>query len=849
MTDSVSNNNNGVEADIREELSGLVLRLRLTTALEDSSVLRIHLTDPNSGRGRYEATDALRSDVKFGSVSITESNANGLTATFGSQGKVVVNANPFRIDVYEGGKLKIVINQRNLLKFEKYHEKVEGESNDNGEWEESFKGHTDSKPYGPMSVGMDISFIDYEHLYGLPEHADSFSLRNTKGDTDPYRLYNLDVFEYELNVPASLYGSVPMVIAHNSESSIGLVWLNPSETWVDIESSNLQSGQLSKIVEADTKARMTHWISETGVIDLWVLTGPTPQDISKQNALLSGTHPLPPYYSIGYHQCRWNYFTQEEVADIDQNYDDHDIPLDAIWLDIEYTEGRSKKYFTWDPIAFSDHKTLISNLTSKGRRLITIIDPHIKRDTGYPVFNEGVEQHMFVKTKEGSDYDGFCWSGSSSYPDYINPKVREWWAKKFDPEYFPGFAGGLVDFWNDMNEPSVFNGPEITAPKDLVHYNNWEHRDVHNIYGSLMTKATFEGLDKYRPNQRNFILTRSFFWGSQKYCAAWTGDNMAKFDHLKMTVPMILSLSVVGMSFSGADVPGFFYNPEPELVVRWYQTGAFQPFFRGHGHIDTKRREPWTFDDNVKSLIRTALRTRYSYLPYMYTLFYENYAHGYPINRPLWFHFPQDVNSFSAEESFLLGRDLLIHPIMEKEQTTVNVYFPGNEKDQWLDMESNKLFVGGTTHAFPVTLATVPYFQRSGSIIPRRERIRRSAALTLDDPLTLDIVLDTYTREADGQVYLDDGTTLDYKKNEHLLTSFKYSHGHLTNTVVSGLLKTDVWLERVNIRKIDWKPTKVKLSDKTTGVVSQLQFKIVDDTLVIRKPGVKLSSEWTITIG
>jgi alpha 1,3-glucosidase len=325
---------------------------------------------------------------------------------------------------------------------------------------------------------------------------------------------------------------------------------------------------------------------------------------------------------------------------------------------------------------------------------------------------------------------------------------------------------------------------------------------------------------------------------------------MAKFEHLKITIPMILSQSVVGMSFVGADVPGFFYNPEPELVIRWYQAATFQPFVRGHGHIDTKRREPWTFDDNVKGLIRSALRTRYSYLPYMYTLFYENNVHGYPINRPLWFHFPQDVNSFSAEESFLLGRDLFVHPIMEKEQSQVNIYFPGSETDKWLDLESNKFFVGGTTHQFPVTISTVPYYQRAGSIIPRRERIRRSAALTLDDPITLDIVLDTNTKKAEGQLYLDDGTTLEYKKNQYLLTSFRYFNGHLVNSVQAGGLKTDVWVERVYIRKIDWKPTVVKLTDKKTQQVTKLQFKIVgDDVLVIRKPGVKVSDEWTITVG
>lgn len=180
-----------------------------------------------------------------------------------------------------------------------------------------------------------------------------------------------------------------------------------------------------------------------------------------------------------------------------------------------------------------------------------------------------------------------------------------------------------------------------------------------------MTRATHNGLIAHRPNLRPFILTRAFFVGSQRYCAAWTGDNMAKWEHMKATVPMLLSLSVVGMTFSGADVPGFFFNAESDqLVVRWYQAAVFQPFFRAHAHIDTKRREPWMFNDQTKLQLRDAIRTRYHYLPYMYTLFYENSLQGMPVMRPLWFHFPSDLQTFSMDESYLLGDALLVHPVL-----------------------------------------------------------------------------------------------------------------------------------------------------------------------------------------
>lgn len=782
VPDTVLQNDDGlgVIAQLRDEETGGHLKLRLSAVLSDGSVLRMHINDDDSPRARYEATEALLENIQASQkITLDVPSEGSVVGLFGTGRKFVLTFNPFRIDVYENGRLLISGNQRRMLKFERYHQRQEGEENNDGQWEETYKTTTDSKPFGPMSVGMDFSFINYEHVYGIPEHADAFSLRNTKGSTDPYRLFNLDVFEYEINNPMALYGSVPMMVAHSVDSTVGLLWLNAAETWIDIESSESGVvGLLSNLVSGDqAKSRQTHWMSENGVIDVYFMTGPTVADVMSQNARLVGTTPLPPYYSIGYHQCRWNYYTQEEVAEVDSSFDAQDIPLDAIWLDVEYTEGRSKKYFTWDPTAFSHHRELITNLTSRGRRLITIIDPHIKRDANYPIYNEGVENNYFVKTKDGNDYDGWCWPGSSSWPDYFNPAVRKWWESKFAPEFFPGFEGGIVDIWNDMNEPSVFSGPEVTCPKDIKHYGDWENRDVHNIYGMLMTKTTFNGLVTHRPNLRPFILTRAFFVGSQRYCAAWTGDNMAKWEHLKATIPMILSLSVVGMTFSGADVPGFFYNPEEELVIRWYQAAAFQPFFRAHAHIDTKRREPYLYPEPTMKLLREALRTRYVYLPLMYTLFHENEVSGMPVMRPLWFHFPQDLNSFSADESFLLGDSLLVHPVMDAGATTVDVYFPGDESVEWLRVETNEKFRGGKLAKIPVTISSIPFFHLAGKIIPTRRRIRRSAALTLGDPITLEVVLDSNLK-SNGKLYLDDGYTYNYRTAEDSLESvfsFEYN--------------------------------------------------------------------------
>ena len=700
-------------------------------------------------------------------------------------------------------------------------------------WEEKFTQWTDSKPYGPMSIGIDFSFVGFSNVYGIPEHADSYSLKDTKGYSDPYRLFNTDVFEYELDSRMALYGSVPMMIAHSAKRTIGLLWLNPSETWVDIETNG--------------NDKQTHWFSETGVIDVYVMVGETFEKVMEQNGKLTGTAFLPPIYAIGYHQSRWNYFSENEVMLIDEKFDDYNIPVDSIWLDVEYTEGRLKKYFTWDPINFADPQNLTSTLNAKGRRLITIIDPHLKKHVSYPIYKEAQHNHYLVKTKESADFTGWCWPGDSVWPDFINPSVQHWWSKLFTPKHWPGFDGGIVDIWNDMNEPSVFNGPEKSMQRDLVHYNGFEHRDVHNIYGYLMTKSTYEGLRAHRPNLRPFILTRSFFVGSQKHCAAWTGDNMSRWTHLRASIPMILSLSSVGISFSGADVPGFFHDPESEnLVVRWYQAAAFQPFYRAHAHMDTKKREPWTFSDKTRDLISHAIRLRQNLLPYLYTLFYANHLNGMPPMRPLWSQFESEEKTFDIEDAFLLGKSILVHPVTEDEVDSIQVYLPGPQRT-WLNLQSKTIYEGGKTHKLPVDLTTIPYFQLDSTIVARREKIRRSAALSnaMNDSIVLDVFLGK-TGSADGDLYLDDGLTFNHEKGDYVHTQFTYQDGTLTKRVLGGERKTRVKIEKVHLYNYPSRPASVR--SLVDGHNVPLAFSYDNETreLLIRRLDLNLAVDWKI---
>ena len=390
------------------------------------------------------------------------------------------------------------------------------EEDEEGLWEEKFQSHKDSKPYGPMSVGLDISFPKSNHLYGIPEHASQMRLQTTIGIAshyeEPYRLYNLDVFEYELDETMALYGSIPFLVSHRvaqmnqRSSSVGVFWFNPTETFIDVFSTSKISGT------------GTHWMSESGIIDIFLLPGLTqPSRIYEQYASLTGYPYLPPSFALGYHQCRWNYRDENDALTVHANFEKYDYPYDVLWLDIEHTDG--KRYFTWDKSLFPNPEQMQEKIASQGRKMVTIVDPHIKRDSSYYVHNEATSKKLYIKDKDGKDFDGWCWPGSSSYPDFTSSKVREWWATQFFYKNYKGSTPSLYT-WNDMNEPSVFNGPEVSMQKDNLNLENIEHREWHNLYGMTFHRATAEGLVLRNIDDtptRPFVLSRSFFAGSQQY--------------------------------------------------------------------------------------------------------------------------------------------------------------------------------------------------------------------------------------------------------------------------------------------------------------------------------------------
>ena len=789
-----------------------------------------------------------------------------------------IKFSPFTVDFQRDGVSQVRFNEKGWLNMEHWRHKVDKSESDNEEapagedettwWDESFGGNTDSKPKGPESVALDITFPGFENVFGIPEHTGPMSLRETRGNAegdfkDPYRMYNSDVFEYELNSPMTLYGSIPLMQAHKKGSSVAVFWLNAAETWVDITKTKTGNNPNALSAEGKTNTH-SHWISESGLLDVFVFLGPTPKDITKAYGELTGTTAMPQEFSIGYHQCRWNYISDDDVKDVNRRMDRHKIPYDVIWLDLEYTDDR--RYFVWDKDMFVDAKGMGEVLHETERNLVVLIDPHIKNVGGYYVSEELKEKDVAVRAKDGKIFDGWCWPGSSNWVDTFNPKAIDWWKTLFRYDRFDGSMEN-THIWNDMNEPSVFNGPEATMPKDNLHFNNWEHRDVHNLMGITFHNATWQGMLSRKEGElrRPFILTRSFYAGSQRYGAMWTGDNQANWGHLGEAIPMILNQGISGFPFAGADVGGFFGDPDNELHTRWFQAGAFYPFFRAHAHIDSRRREPYLVDEPYRTIITAAIRLRYSLLPAWYTAFFHSHRDGSPIVRPMFWTHPEEEGAFTIDDQMFVGSTgLLVKPVVEEGKQSADIYIPDDEVYYnyfTYDVLSTKK---GKSVSVAAPLDTIPLLMRGGHIIPRRDRPRRSAGLMKFDDYTL-VVSVSKEGAAEGELYVDDGDSFEYEQGQYIHRKFTLQHGVLSSVDAEGRdvgsIQPGTWMKQmgdVAVDKIvivgapaswDKKEVEIEAGDKKwTAPVTYAKGKGSSSFATIGRVGVPIGVDWSIKV-
>lgn len=507
--------------------------------------------------------------------------------------------------------------------------------------------------------------------------------------------------------------------------------------------------------------------SNGGPVDYYLIAGPTTADVVRRYTDLTGKAPLPPLWSFGYQQSRYSYMSDAEVRAIAARLRHDKIPTDAIWLDIDFQDRN--RPFTTNAKTFPDLAKLASDMGKDGIKLITITDLHIAaaQNEGYAPYDSGMAGNHFLRKADGSTYIAPVWPGPSVFPDFTDKAARIWWGDL----YKDFVADGIAGFWNDMNEPAIFDTASKTMPLDNIHRidsddfapRDASHAEVHNIYGMENSRATFDGLLKLRPNQRPYIMTRASYAGGQKYAVTWTGDNSSSWDHLKLSVQQLLNLGLSGFAYSGADVGGFTGGASPELLTKWIQIAAFTPVFRVHAANNAPRSEPWVDGPDHLALRRKAIEERYRLMPYIYGVAEQNSRTGDPIMRPTFYDYPQLAKAGCDQSmAFTLGRDLLIagNPRPDA-KSAYPVCLPN---DGWYDYWSGKkaeATADAEDHAVAIvteepSLERLPVFVRPGAIIAKQPLVQ-STSETPNGPLSLDIFPGP---DCKATLYFDDGISI-----------------------------------------------------------------------------------------
>ena len=530
-------------------------------------------------------------------------------------------------------------------------------------------------------------------FHGLGEQASGLDLRGRQVE-----LWNSDPALYDRG-DGPLYLGVPFVLIISGGRALGLFLDNPRRSWVELGSRSPE--ELS-------------WRVAGGELRLYAMAG-TPREVVGRFTALLGRTVLPPLWALGLHQSRWSYRSQRRVLEVARRMRQRRIPCDVIHIDIHYMDGY--RCFTWDRRRFPEPREMIEELHQLGFRAVAIIDPGIKVDPGYQVYEEGVAEGHFVQWPDGERFVGPVWPGDCHFPDFTRPATRRWWGEL----YRPLLDDGLDAFWNDMNELALIapRQQDRRAPDELRHdADGWgaDHGEVHNVYGQSMARASVEGLARLRPQRRPLILSRSGWAGIQRWAIHWTGDNRSSWDHLRLSVPMVLNLGLSGVAMTGPDLGGFAGAPSPELFARFVELGALLPFCRIHSALGTPDQEPWSLGPEVERACRRALELRYRLLPALYTALWQARHQGVPVVRPLWLDHPGDERLRQVEDQFMMGDSLLVAPVVEAGATERLVQLPPGS---WYDLRSGRPRRGDRAVWLEAQLEELPALARGGAVIPR----------------------------------------------------------------------------------------------------------------------------------
>lgn len=593
--------------------------------------------------------------------------------------------------------------------------------------------------------------LNDDHYYGFGEKAGYLDKKGEK-----LEMWNTDEFMTHNQGTKLLYESYPFFIGLSKQYTYGIFFDNSFRSFFDM---------------GDESSEYYYFGAKGGQMNYYFIYGEDIKEVVENYTYITGRISLPPIWALGNQQSRYSYTPQKKVLEVAKTFRKKDIPCDVIYLDIDYMEGY--RVFTWNKETFANYKEMLKELKDMGFKVVTIVDPGVKRDYDYSVYREGIENDYFVKDRYGIPFIGKVWPGEALFPDFLREDVRYWWGEKHSEFIKEGIDG----IWNDMNEPAVFETPNKSMPEDNIHELNGEkilHSEAHNVYATYMAKATKEGLLRIKPDERPFVLTRAAFSGIQRYAAMWTGDNRSLYEHLLLMMPMIMNIGLSGQPFAGSDVGGFGDDGQEELFIRWIEAGVFTPFLRVHSAIGTREQEPWSFGKRCEDISRKYIKMRYEFIPYLYDLFYIASQKGYPIMRPLVFEYQNDENTHKIYDEFMFGESMLVAPVYLPSKERREVYLP---EGVWYDYWTGKRFEGGKYYLIDAPIDIIPLFVKQGAIILKQDVQAFVGEKKIDE-----LVVEIYDGvKGSYRHYEDDGISFKYNTDKYNLIDigFLYRDGIL----------------------------------------------------------------------
>ncbi len=650
------------------------------------------------------------------------------------------------------------------------------------------KKFTFNSPFDTQAVVLDIENYDGDMPYFSYENgAFSYTMSDSAcvyGLGEAVRGINKRGWIYEgycsddpshTEEKRSLYGAHNFIIVDdkaNGGDRFGVFFDYPARISFDIGYTNTDKLVVSPL---------------TNDIDVYIIEGETLTDIVKNFRKLIGKSFVAPKWAFGFMQSRWSYFTKDDVIRIADGYENADIPLDAIFLDIDYMERY--KDFTINDERFPDFEQFVAYMKARGIRLVPIIDAAVKVEDGYDVYEEGREKGYFCKDENGEDYVVGVWPGRAVFPDFLNKDASVWFADKYKMLTDMGIEG----FWNDMNEPAIFYSDkglekafkEIVKYKDISldantyfdcrdtfstlsnsqdDYNSFyhnvdgkkiKHNDVHNLYGYFMTKSAQEGFMRNNPDKRTLLFSRASYIGAHRYGGIWTGDNHSWWSHILLCLKQMPSLNMCGFLYSGCDLGGFNGNCTSDLLLRYLSLGIFTPLMRNHSACGTKDQECFAFE-NTKDF-KNIVDLRYRLIPYIYSEYMKAVLNDEMYFRPLAFDYENDEMAKNVEDQLMVGESLMIAPVYTQNAKGRYVYIPEDMTQIRLNADSSitESEIKKGHHYIDVALNEIVFFVKGGRCVPLCDRAKNVDSI---DYSTIKL----YGNGEKYELYTDDGVTTEY---------------------------------------------------------------------------------------